>query len=182
MAKSWRLYRAYGRRGRLLYLGQTTRPDLRIRQHEADKAWAREVSRWRVERRRYRSESAVLRAEAAAIRVERPLFNIEHNEENPGRVNPHTMRYAAGPRRGEPYRPVFYADVHGGGWRPWNGRRRGGLARSRWSYFWGWVFVWLGSAVLISQVVVPAWTAFVGAALGIVLSRLAARKLFNFDI
>lgn len=97
-AGEWRLYRAWGdlppesglwRRlvAWLLYVGITGRTAAaRWDEHMGDKPWAPDVACWERDPRVYRSEAAVLAAEKTAIVAERPVWNVEHNGNNPGAV------------------------------------------------------------------------------------------------
>ena len=74
--KTARLYRLYDADGRLLYVGITTRPDMRERfnGHSRTKAWWPDVVT--VELTNFAHEHEALAAERHAIRVERPVYNM----------------------------------------------------------------------------------------------------------
>lgn len=91
------VYRLYDRDNTLLYVGISNRPDLRFKQHAADKPWWPQVFRREV--RMFRTRSQALRAEEVAIRSERPLYNIVHNEANPRRVRYRKIQSARRTRR-----------------------------------------------------------------------------------
>lgn len=122
-ARWWYLYRAMS--GPIVgYIGISCDPEARFWEHHAEKPWIREITAWPINMmERYPSWRVARAAERAAIARERPLFNIEDNWHNPRRVNPHTMRYVAGPMQGHPYRPELYRDVHEGRWAPPAARR-----------------------------------------------------------
>jgi hypothetical protein len=71
------LYRFYGRRDQLLYIGITKDPPTRFRQHAAEKAWWHAVTR--VETENFSCRSALEEAEREAIIEYQPLFNVVHN-------------------------------------------------------------------------------------------------------
>ncbi|MCX4697021.1 GntR family transcriptional regulator [Streptomyces sp. NBC_01373] len=71
------LYRLFDVDERLLYVGITTEPKVRMKAHAADKAWWSEVSTREFEWFDSRGEAA--KAEVAAIRAERPVHNHAHN-------------------------------------------------------------------------------------------------------
>lgn len=67
------LYRFYGEGGVLLYVGITSNPGARWKQHETDKPWWSDIRGITVEH--YASRTSVLAAERLAIEVEKPLHN-----------------------------------------------------------------------------------------------------------
>ncbi|MFD7980225.1 GIY-YIG nuclease family protein [Streptomyces sp. NPDC059071] len=67
------LYRLFDREGGLLYVGVTYDIDQRLKQHEQQKYWWPDVSRWEVTWFGSRAEAEA--AEVAAIRSERPLHD-----------------------------------------------------------------------------------------------------------
>jgi predicted GIY-YIG superfamily endonuclease len=67
------LYRAYGADDTLLYVGITTNPAQRWKEHFCEKPWWREVSRKTVEW--YDSRELAGRAEAVVVRDEKPAYN-----------------------------------------------------------------------------------------------------------
>lgn len=75
------LYRMYDVQGALLYIGQTTNPQQRIRAHRAnsDAPWAADVVRVRWDCVGNRWDA--LRLEKEAIQEERPRHNRAHNPE-----------------------------------------------------------------------------------------------------
>lgn len=101
----WRLYRAWGDLPResglrrrilswllgdwqqLLYIGITSRTAVaRWAEHCGDKQWAPDIACWERDPRVWHSEGEVRAAERAAIISERPVWNVEHNGNNPGAV------------------------------------------------------------------------------------------------
>lgn len=68
------LYRMFGKRGGLLYIGKTTRPHLRFKSHAKEKAWWRQVARIELEH----FEDGLSKAEVRAIKQERPRYNIAY--------------------------------------------------------------------------------------------------------
>lgn len=71
------LYRLYGERDTLLYVGISVSALGRLGEHLTEKSWATEVRRTTIDPFPSRTEAAA--AEVAAIRAERPLYNIQHN-------------------------------------------------------------------------------------------------------
>lgn len=71
------LYRLYGADDKLLYVGITTEPKVRMKAHAADKSWWPEVTTREFEWFGTREEAA--KAEIDAIRAERPAHNHTHN-------------------------------------------------------------------------------------------------------
>ncbi len=85
----YRMYRFYDEHGALLYIGITGRiPFRRLMEHVCDKPWADLMARWDLDPGVWATEGDVLAAETAAIRAELPLFNIDGNLDNPGRIPP----------------------------------------------------------------------------------------------
>lgn len=72
------LYRFYGAGGTLLYIGITNSIPVRLKKHNADKAWWTGVADIKVEH--YPNRAAVLEAERRAIIAEKPLYNVQHNQ------------------------------------------------------------------------------------------------------
>lgn len=71
------------------YIGETARmPFQRLMEHIYDQPWADTIIAWEVDQAVYPGKEAVWAAERAAIEAERPLYNIEHNRENPSRIRP----------------------------------------------------------------------------------------------
>jgi excinuclease UvrABC nuclease subunit len=71
------LYRLYDDKGRLLYVGISTYPDERFKQHAGDKLWWHHVARHEIAWLDSRVEA--LKAEATAMTEERPLYNGYHH-------------------------------------------------------------------------------------------------------
>lgn len=67
------VYRVYGRRGRLLYVGCTSNLDLRKRDHRSWSGWWPLAHRWAVEGPYSYQAARIL--ELAAIHLEVPQFN-----------------------------------------------------------------------------------------------------------
>jgi predicted GIY-YIG superfamily endonuclease len=80
------LYRFFNTAGRLLYVGITNDAATRIQQHEADKAWFRDVTGCTMEH--FPTRDALERAEIHAIQTERPKHNIAHATIEPIRMRP----------------------------------------------------------------------------------------------
>lgn len=72
------LYRFYSATGQLLYVGKTTDPPKRFRQHSRDKDWWDEVASITMAEK-YDTEAELLAAERRAIQIERPKHNSVHN-------------------------------------------------------------------------------------------------------
>lgn len=68
------LYRMYGPKGELLYVGITFGVVQRLRGHRGSQPWWPEVATIKLEHFANRQDALV--AEAAAIKAERPLYNI----------------------------------------------------------------------------------------------------------
>ncbi|MER5584084.1 GntR family transcriptional regulator [Streptomyces asoensis] len=71
------LYRLYDSSEVLLYVGISTYPDERLKQHAGDKLWWHHVARQEITWLDSRAEA--LKAEAEAIANERPLYNGYHH-------------------------------------------------------------------------------------------------------
>lgn len=71
------LYRLYDSSEALLYVGISTYPDERFKQHAGDKAWWHHVARREIAWLDSRDEA--LKAEAEAMVEERPLYNGYHH-------------------------------------------------------------------------------------------------------
>lgn len=72
------LYRYYDRKGELLYIGISSNPDLRLKQHTwTYSKWVRLARERRIEWFDTRVEAEA--AEVAAIKAEKPRFNGAHN-------------------------------------------------------------------------------------------------------
>jgi len=69
------LYRFFDPAGRLLYIGLTSDPGHRIKQHKRQKSWWLHVARMEVEHCASRGE--LVEAERLAIKQERPLYNVQ---------------------------------------------------------------------------------------------------------
>lgn len=70
------LYRLYNAADQLLYIGITSDPKERWRQHQGDKSWWPEVTRKTIEW--IDDRGTALSREASAIKTERPLYNGTH--------------------------------------------------------------------------------------------------------
>ena len=77
------VYRFFGTRRRLLYVGITNRGHRRINEHAKEKAWWRDVRSATFEHFPTREEA--LWAEAEAIRSEDPAHNVHMGHPGPGR-------------------------------------------------------------------------------------------------
>lgn len=75
------MYRLYDQRDRLIYVGISGNPEIRFRQHAADKDWWPQVARHEIEW--FNSRMGALAAEKAAIRTKGPLYNRDHSPEWP---------------------------------------------------------------------------------------------------
>jgi hypothetical protein len=73
----YRLYRAWGGDGELLYVGKTNCWPRRMGEHHGSKEWFAEAE-W-IDFERHPDNDAVLAAERIAIETEHPVFNIQHN-------------------------------------------------------------------------------------------------------
>lgn len=71
------IYRLYDRADVLLYVGISTQPSERLKQHAGDKLWWHHVARREIAWLDSRAEA--LSAEAAAMENERPLYNGYHH-------------------------------------------------------------------------------------------------------
>lgn len=74
--QSCALYRAYDRRGRLLYVGKSLGPAARFRGHSQTQPWWHEVDTIRLEH--FPDDKLASEAEKAAIQAEKPRYNIVH--------------------------------------------------------------------------------------------------------
>lgn len=70
------LYRLYDRAGTLLYVGITSKPLNRLREHRQQPWWP-EVDLVKLRLERFESRNAVLLAERTTIQAEHPLYNIQ---------------------------------------------------------------------------------------------------------
>lgn len=75
------LYRFFGARGTLLYIGITMNLPTRTGDHRDGKPWWLSVASMTVEH--FPDRASALEAERRAIRSERPLYNVQHNESSP---------------------------------------------------------------------------------------------------
>jgi predicted GIY-YIG superfamily endonuclease len=73
------VYRLYGRRGDLLYIGITNSTYHRFAQHAADKHWWSQVDPARTTVTQYPTRNQALRAEEYAIKAELPAYNKVHH-------------------------------------------------------------------------------------------------------
>ncbi len=71
------LYRFFGDKGRLLYIGLTLNPSSRWKAHGKDKPWWHEVRNVTIEL--FPNRASVEAAERTAIQAEQPLYNVVHN-------------------------------------------------------------------------------------------------------
>jgi len=78
------VYRFFGERRRLLYVGITRREYHRLHQHSRDKGWWEDVRTATFEH--YPTRQEALWAEAEAIRSENPVHNIRWGQPRPGRL------------------------------------------------------------------------------------------------
>jgi hypothetical protein len=68
------LYRCFDVAKSLLYVGMTSNPEERIKQHRADKPWWGDVDHMTIQK--FRNRRALAIAEAVAIHPENPKYNI----------------------------------------------------------------------------------------------------------
>jgi predicted GIY-YIG superfamily endonuclease len=80
------LYRFFDTAGRLLYVGITQNPQLRLRDHRAMKDWWAEVANVTMEH--FDSRQAVEAAERIAVRTENPVHNTVRFSQKRRRVTP----------------------------------------------------------------------------------------------
>ncbi len=74
---------------RLGYIGESGRMPLdRLLEHLRDQPWGDILAGTDVDNQRYGCKREVLAAEQAAVVMEKPLYNVEWNKGNPGRVPP----------------------------------------------------------------------------------------------
>lgn len=71
------VYRALDSSGILLYVGVTCNFRPRMKQHQKEKAWWKDVARVAIET--YPTRKLALDAEARIIRTEDPVFNVRMN-------------------------------------------------------------------------------------------------------
>ena len=75
------LYRLYAKEtGKLLYVGITTNPNTRFKEHAADKPWWTDVDQPNTKIVWYRNRRLAMSAEEKAIKTEGPVFNVVHAE------------------------------------------------------------------------------------------------------
>lgn len=77
MSKHLVLYRVYDDHDRLLYIGQTVQPGMRLRKHAESKEWWPAVAG--ITLQHFRSRDDIERAERMAILLEEPILNVQHN-------------------------------------------------------------------------------------------------------
>jgi predicted GIY-YIG superfamily endonuclease len=78
-AKRTALYRLYAKEsGKLLYVGITTNPNTRFKEHAADKPWWTDVDQPNTKIAWYRNRRQAMVAEEKAIKSEDPVFNVVH--------------------------------------------------------------------------------------------------------
>lgn len=106
MSKKFVLYRAFDELGRLLYIGQTANPAVRLRKHAESKDWWSGVARIQLEH--FRSRDDIDRAEQIAIGAERPVLNVQHNahRDDQATVTPIVRYYDDGDPE-DPYSEYF---------------------------------------------------------------------------
>lgn len=135
VATSHALYRFYSATGQLLYVGITSNPGSRFKQHQQDKPWWHDVAGISVEQ--HGSRDAALAAEARAIAVENPQHNVQRPSINKRRA----LQKASSERRivwpcaecdeaiddGTGYVHVSYAQIneHQRAWRDFNEEHQG---------------------------------------------------------
>lgn len=68
------LYRFFDSKGRLLYVGVSKSPLVRLGQHRSEKPWWSQIETTRMEH--FPSKEEAYKAETVAISVENPIFNI----------------------------------------------------------------------------------------------------------
>ncbi|WP_326550222.1 GIY-YIG nuclease family protein [Micromonospora sp. NBC_01813] len=74
------LYRAYDRRGRLLYIGMTSCIYERVKSHRRTSSWYRDVQSWAVtDLGRMCPWDSAHAEEIRAIRAEDPTYNVQHS-------------------------------------------------------------------------------------------------------
>lgn len=117
------------------YIGETARaPFVRLMEHIQEKPWADTIIGWEVDDRTFTGKEAVLAAERAAIHAEKPLYNIEENLGNRGRIPPWTAKEQRAARDAD--RRASRAAVVVGPTLP--------AGTSAWSRFWRtWLGRWL---------------------------------------
>jgi predicted GIY-YIG superfamily endonuclease len=78
-AKRTALYRLYAKEtGKLLYVGITTNPNTRFKEHAADKPWWTDVDQPNTQIAWYKNRRQAMVAEEKAIKSEGPVFNVVH--------------------------------------------------------------------------------------------------------
>jgi hypothetical protein len=87
------LYRHFGHDGKLLYVGLTNEPPVRLRKHRQDKPWWLDVRNTTYEYFDTRPE--VQEAERRAIRAEHPAWNVQHNNQQAKQPQPKRLRAVA---------------------------------------------------------------------------------------
>lgn len=133
----WRLYRAWGDLPRLsgrwarfttwllggwqqlLYIGVTGRTAVaRWAEHMDGKRWAPDVACWERDEQVWATEDDVLVAERAAIIRERPVWNLQHNGNNPGavRIRRHLPRHVVRARLRWAARALLWVALFAGCW------------------------------------------------------------------
>lgn len=75
------LYRLHDAEGVLLYVGISSDPELRFRQHAMEKRWWHEVARRTIEW--FSTRAAAEAAEETAIKIKRPKYNVVHSNRKP---------------------------------------------------------------------------------------------------
>lgn len=97
MSDATSLYRFYGQRDDLLYVGITKTLPGRLGQHNADKQWFHLVATVKVEHFQHRSQARF--EELRAIREESPAFNIaDRADGDPPRFEQYGIRFSPKPK------------------------------------------------------------------------------------
>jgi hypothetical protein len=179
------------------YIGETVRmPLARLLEHLYDQPWADTIVGWDVDPRIFPGKAAVLAAERHAIEQEQPLYNVEWNRGNDGRIPPplairqRRARDAAksAPRwvhpddRGGPVRAPTPGRSRPAVRKPWTSRRRHltglgiGWLNVTLAAWIGLVVrdVWMRETVIAAPVVALAVTVWVWA--GVPLRKRSRRK------
>lgn len=72
------VYRIYDSRGRLLYVGRSSRPGMRIYNHQIDSFWYAYADRFEIDSPLSAEDAA--EEEVRQIQTYRPVFNVFHNQ------------------------------------------------------------------------------------------------------
>lgn len=113
MSKHLVLYRIYGEGGHLLYIGQTSQPNMRLRKHAESKDWWPGVATITLEH--FSSRDDIERAEKMAIASEQPMLNVQHNPARgtSGEVSSCAPYYDDGDTE-DPYSEYYQPDLEPG--------------------------------------------------------------------